>query len=101
MTLETNLVCFKTTLNSLTVTPTLVTRFIRYSSHLIKYVGKETTEIVNINATTSTILFEPTQKQQKGISKSGLNGQFTVQYDVDRSSLKEGGEIHVNPNLIQ
>jgi len=57
--------------------------------------GKETTEIVNINATTSTILFEPTQKQQKGISKSGLNGQFTVQYDVDRSSLKEGGEIHV------
>lgn len=73
----------------------------RHSFRVTVCIGKETAEIININATTSTILFEPTEQQQKKISESGLNGHLTIQYDVDRSTLKQrGGEIHVTQNLI-
>jgi hypothetical protein len=43
-----------------------------------------------------SVVYEPTEAEQIKISKDGLQGQFVVQYDVDRSSIeKKGGEIHV------
>jgi len=44
----------------------------------------------------ATIRFHPSEEQQKQISRNGLQGQFVVQYDVDRSSVEDrGGEVHV------
>ena len=47
-----------------------------------------------------SVVYEPSDAQQIKTSKDGLQGQFVVQYDVDRSSIeRKGGEIHVN-NLL-
>ena len=44
-----------------------------------------------------SVVYEPSEAQQIKTSKDGLQGQFVVQYDVDRSSIeRKGGEIHVN-----
>lgn len=52
--------------------------------------------ITRQNETVVHVVYEPTESQQNETSKNGLQGQFVVQYDVDRSSIeKKGGEIHV------
>lgn len=57
----------------------------------------EIAKIIRTNETTVvSVVYEPTEAEQIKISKDGLQGQFVVQYDVDRSSIeKKGGEIHV------
>ncbi|XP_046451798.1 inter-alpha-trypsin inhibitor heavy chain H4-like [Daphnia pulex] len=57
----------------------------------------EIAQIIRTNETTVvSVVYEPTEAEQIKISKDGLQGQFVVQYDVDRSSIeKKGGEIHV------
>jgi uncharacterized protein YegL len=56
----------------------------------------ETATVTRTNATAASIIFQPTESQQKKMSSNGLQGQFTIQYDVDRSSIeRQGGEIHV------
>lgn len=48
-----------------------------------------------MNETVVKVLYEPSESQQNKTEK-GLEGQFVVQYDVDRSSTeRKGGEIHV------
>ena len=55
----------------------------------------EIAKIIRTNETMS-VVYEPTEAQQLGTSKDGLQGQFVVQYDVDRSFIeRKGGEIHV------
>ncbi|EFX86738.1 hypothetical protein DAPPUDRAFT_307863 [Daphnia pulex] len=57
----------------------------------------EIAQIIRTNETTVvSVVYEPTEAEQIKMSKDGLQGQFVVQYDVDRSSIeKKGGEIHV------
>ncbi|KAK4008539.1 hypothetical protein OUZ56_013673 [Daphnia magna] len=56
----------------------------------------EVAKIIRTNETVVSVVYEPTETQQIQSSKDGLQGQFVVQYDVDRSSIeKKGGEIHV------
>ena len=60
------------------------------------YIENDLAVITRTNKTSVSVLFEPTEAQQKNSSKDGLQGQFVIQYDVDRSSLdRKGGEIHV------
>lgn len=57
----------------------------------------EVAKIIRTNETVVSVVYEPTETQQIQSSKDGLQGQFVVQYDVDRSSIeKKGGEIHVS-----
>lgn len=59
----------------------------------------EIAKIIRTNETVVSVVYEPTKAQQMKISKDGLQGQFVVQYDVDRSSIeRKGGEIHVIKN---
>ena len=52
-------------------------------------------KITRLNETMVTVVYEPSESQQNKTEK-GLEGQFVVQYDVDRSSTeRKGGEIHV------
>uniref|UniRef100_A0A0P5SFG8 Uncharacterized protein n=2 Tax=Daphnia magna TaxID=35525 RepID=A0A0P5SFG8_9CRUS len=56
----------------------------------------EVAKIIRTNETVVSVVYEPTETQQIQSSKDGLQGQFVVQYDVDRSSIeRKGGEIHV------
>lgn len=56
----------------------------------------EVAQITRQNETVVHVVYEPTEIQQKKYSDNGLQGQFVVQYDVDRSSIeRKGGEIHV------
>ncbi|EFX86736.1 hypothetical protein DAPPUDRAFT_221972 [Daphnia pulex] len=57
----------------------------------------EIAQIIRTNETTVvSVVYEPAEAEQIKMSKDGLQGQFVVQYDVDRSSIeKKGGEIHV------
>ncbi|KAI9559496.1 hypothetical protein GHT06_013490 [Daphnia sinensis] len=56
----------------------------------------EVAKIIRMNETVVSVVYEPTETQQIRSSKDGLQCQFVVQYDVDRSSIeREGGEIHV------
>jgi len=56
----------------------------------------EIAKIIRTNETIVSVVYEPTEAQQLETSKDGLQGQFVVQYDVDRSFIeRKGGEIHV------
>ncbi|KAJ9598932.1 hypothetical protein L9F63_010526, partial [Diploptera punctata] len=50
-------------------------------------IGNSLAKIERPNPHTAVVRFAPTPEQQKSFSSSGISGQFTVQYDVDRSSL--------------
>ena len=53
-------------------------------------------KITRQNETVVSVVYEPSESQQKNSSENGVQGQFVVQYDVDRSSIeRKGGEIHV------
>ena len=60
----------------------------------------EIAKIIRTNETIVSVVYEPTEAQQLKTSKDGLQGQFVVQYDVDRSSIeRKGGEIHAIKKL--
>ena len=65
-------------------------------------VGNDLAVITRTNVTNASIKYAPSKEQQKKISLDGLQGQFLVQYDVDRSAVeKTGGEIHVrDPHIL-
>ena len=53
-------------------------------------------KITRQNETVVSVAYEPSENQQKNSSEKGVQKQFVVQYDVDRSSIeRKGGEIHV------
>lgn len=61
----------------------------------------ESPSIVRHNATSVSIVYEPSIDQQKKKSQYGIQGQFVVQYDVNRTSTEDrGGEIHVSLTLF-
>lgn len=62
----------------------------------IHYSVNKLASIDRLNATEAVITYKPSVEQQKQMSLNGVQGQFIVQYDVDRSSMEEkGGELHV------
>ena len=49
-------------------------------------------KITRQNETVVSVAYEPSEIQQKNSSEKGVQGQFVVQYDVDRSSIERKGE---------
>jgi len=80
--------------NIFEVLPISDVKVVPFENDIDQHLGKKV-EIVNVNATTATIVFQPSEKDQKKASGNGLETQLSIQYDVDRSSQQKGGEIHV------
>ena len=49
-------------------------------------------KITRQNETVVSVAYEPSEIQQKNSSEKGVQKQFVVQYDVDRSSIERKGE---------
>lgn len=63
---------------------------------LSESVSEDLVKVIRTNDTRVTISYHPSKEDQLRKSKEGLQGQFVVQYDVDRTSVeKKGGEVHV------
>lgn len=67
------------------------------NSYILESENENGVKIVRRNDTTASVIYRPTKEDQLRKSKEGLQGQFVVQYDIDRSTIeKKGGEIHVS-----